>query len=161
MAGGVVHFELPADDEDRARKFYSSVFGWQFQVLPEMDYSLAMTAPPDQQGQPAAFGSINGGLFQRTGQLPAPVVTVDVEDIDAALDQIVARGGSVHRAKMEVPGSGWNAYFKDTEGTIVGLWQSVPPAAPDGGTASETAATGGAAATGGTAGGAAGDDIGA
>ena len=124
MAGGVVHFEIPADDENRARKFYSSIFGWEFQVLPEMDYSLAMTTPMDGNGRPAVSGSINGGLFRRTGQLTAPVVTVDVQDIDAALEQIVAQGGSVHREKMEVPGSGWNAYFKDSEGNIVGLWQN-------------------------------------
>lgn len=127
MAGGVVHFELPADDENRARKFYSSVFGWGFQVMPEMEYSLAMTTPMDEQGRPAVAGSINGGLFRR-GDLTAPVVTVDVEDIDAALEQIVAGGGSVHRAKMEVPGMGWNAYFKDTEGNVVGLWQNAAPA---------------------------------
>lgn len=127
MAGGVVHFEIPADDESRARDFYSSIFGWEFQVLPEMDYSLAMTTPMDEHGRPAVSGSINGGLFRRTGQLTAPVVTVDVGDIDAALAQIVAQGGSVHREKMEVPGSGWNAYFKDCEGNIVGLWQNAVP----------------------------------
>lgn len=124
MAGGVVHFEIPADDENRAREFYGSIFGWEFQVLPEMDYSLAMTTPMDDEGQPAVSGSINGGLFRRSGQLSAPVVTVDVADIDAALEQIVARGGSVHREKMEVPGMGWNAYFKDSEGNVVGLWQN-------------------------------------
>lgn len=140
MAGGVVHFELPADDEDRARGFYSSVFGWNFQVMPEMEYSLALTTPMDEQGRPAVAGSINGGLFRR-GELTAPVVTVDVDDIDAALEQIVARGGSVQREKMEVPGSGWNAYFTDTEGNVVGLWQNAAPAAPGGaGTAGEAAA---------------------
>ena len=104
MAGGVVHFEIPADDENRAREFYSSIFGWEFQVLPEMDYSLAMTTPMDEHGRPAVSGSINSGLFLRTGQLTAPVVTVDVEDIGAALEQIVARGGSVHREKWRFRG---------------------------------------------------------
>lgn len=141
MAGGVVHFELPADDEGRAREFYSSVFGWGFQVMPEMEYSLALTTPMDEHGRPAVSGSINGGLFRR-GELTAPVVTVDVDDIDAALARIEAGGGAVHRGKMEVPGSGWNAYFKDTEGNIVGLWQNAAPAdlptagdAPAGGSA--------------------------
>lgn len=134
MAGGVVHFEIPADDEGRARDFYTSAFGWKFQVLPEMEYSLAMTTPMDEAGRPAVSGSINGGLFRR-GELTAPVVTVDVDDIDAALEKIAALGGSVFRAKMEVPGMGWNAYFKDSEGNIVGLWQnadtSEPATSPD------------------------------
>ncbi|KRE79581.1 VOC family protein [Arthrobacter sp. Soil763] len=143
MAGGVVHFELPADDEGRAREFYSSVFGWGFQVMPEMEYSLALTTPMDEHGRPAVSGSINGGLFRR-GELTAPVVTVDVDDIDAALARIEAGGGTVHRGKMEVPGSGWNAYFKDTEGNIVGLWQNAAPADQPaaGDTAAGTAAPG-------------------
>jgi predicted enzyme related to lactoylglutathione lyase len=123
----VVHFEIPADDENRARDFYTSAFGWEFQVMPEMEYSLAMTTPMDQDGRPAVPGSINGGLFKR-GDLTAPVVTVDVEDIDAALEKIAALGGTVHRAKMEVPGMGWNAYFTDSEGNVVGLWQNARPA---------------------------------
>jgi predicted enzyme related to lactoylglutathione lyase len=126
MAGGVVHFEIPADDEDRAREFYSSIFGWGFQVMPEMEYSLAMTTPMDEHGRPAVTGSINGGLFRR-GDLTAPVVTIDVDDIDAALASIAARGGSVVREKLEVPGMGWNAYFKDSEGNVVGLWQNAVP----------------------------------
>jgi predicted enzyme related to lactoylglutathione lyase len=122
----VVHFEIPADDENRARDFYTSAFGWEFQVMPEMEYSLATTTPRDETGRPAVPGSINGGLFRR-GDLTAPVVTVDVEDIDAALEKIAALGGAVHRGKMEVPGMGWNAYFKDSEGNIVGLWQNAEP----------------------------------
>ena len=132
MAGGVVHFEIPADDENRAREFYRSVFGWQFQVLPEMDYSLAMTTPMDEHGRPAVPGSINGGLFKRGEGLTAPVVTVDVDNIDTAMENLTALGGAMYREKMEVSGSGWNAYFKDSEGNIVGLWQNAAPG--DGGT---------------------------
>lgn len=124
MAGGVVHFEIPADDENRAREFYRSAFGWGFEVMPELQYSLAMTTPLDDQGRPTVPGSINGGLFKREEGITTPVVTVDVDDIDAALEKITALGGSTYRGKMEVPGMGWNAYFKDSEGNIVGLWQN-------------------------------------
>ena len=104
--GGVVHFAIPADDEDRARKFYESVFGWTFQVLPEMEYSLAMTTPLNDQGIPAGPEAINGGTFRRGYTLGAPVVTIDVEDIDAALEQIGRTGGETIWDRMEVPGSG-------------------------------------------------------
>ena len=89
-----------------------------------MNYSLAMTTPMDEQGRPAVPGSINGGLFKREEGITTSVVTVDVDDIDAALEKITALGGSTYREKMEVPGMGWNAYFKDSEGNIVGLWQN-------------------------------------
>lgn len=123
--GGVVHFEVPADDEERARNFYSTVFGWDFQVLPpEMEYSLAMTTPMNDKGVPLEPGSINGGIFRRGGDLKAPVITIDVADIDAALEQIGRLGGATVRGRMEVPGSGWNAYFRDPEGNVMGLWQN-------------------------------------
>ncbi|HET7139127.1 MAG TPA: VOC family protein [Arthrobacter sp.] len=127
--GGVVHFEIPADDEDRARAFYQSAFGWTFQVLPDMEYSLAMTTPPQADGVTARPGSINGGIFRRGNVLSAPVLTIDVEDIDAALARIGRLGGQTVRERMEVPGTGWNAYFRDTEGNVVGLWQSAEPVA--------------------------------
>lgn len=130
--GGVVHFEIPADDEDRARQFYNSVFGWKFQVIPEMEYSLATTAPMNDQGEPAEPGSINGGIFRRGDMLRAPVVTIDVENIDAALERIARQGGETVRGMMAVPGSGWNAYFRDSEGNVVGLWQNSDAAAHTG-----------------------------
>lgn len=126
--GGVVHFEIPADDENRAREFYGSAFGWNFQVIPEMEYSLALTTPVNAHGTPGVPGSINGGIFRRGDVLRAPVVTIDVEDIDAALEQISRLGGETIRGRMEVPGSGWNAYFRDTEGNVVGLWQNAEAA---------------------------------
>ena len=124
MAGGVVHFEIPADDESRAREFYGSAFGWGFEVLPDLHYSLAMTTPLDEQGRPAVPGSINGGLFKREEGITTPVATADVGDIDAALEKITALGGSTYRGTVEVPGMGWDVYFTDSEGNIVGLWQN-------------------------------------
>ena len=94
MAGGVVHFEIPADDEGRAREFYSSAFGWEVSQVPEMSYAMIKTTPTDANGMPSVPGSINGGMFRREGDLTSPVVTVDVDDIDAALEKIKALGGS-------------------------------------------------------------------
>lgn len=122
-----MHFEIPADDEDRARDFYSSAFGWEMNPLPELNYTLIMTTPVDDTGMPSTPGSINGGLYRREGTLTAPVVTVDVEDIDAALRKIESLGGSTVTPRQEVPGMGWTAYFRDSEGNIVGLWQNAEP----------------------------------
>ncbi|WP_066293483.1 VOC family protein [Arthrobacter sp. B6] len=122
---GVVHFEIPADDKERANTFYQSAFGWNLSPMPEMDYTIAITTPSDEQtGMPSAPGAINGALFPRTDNLKTPVITIDVEDLDAALAQVEAAGGSVAQAKDAVPGMGYYAYFKDTEGNIMGLWQT-------------------------------------
>jgi predicted enzyme related to lactoylglutathione lyase len=123
----VVHFEIPADDVARAREFYGGVFGWQLREMQEMDYTSVETTPVDQQTQlPLEPGAINGGLMKRTAQTPAPVVTVDVESIDISLKEIEAAGGSTVQERTEIPGMGAFAYFKDSEGNVVGLWETTP-----------------------------------
>jgi uncharacterized protein len=123
----IVHFEIPADDEGRARGFYRETFGWQMQEMPELDYTIVMTTPVDEQTQlPTEPGAINGGLMKRSADTPAPVLTVDVESIDDALKQIEASGGSTVKPRTEIPGMGAFAYFKDTEGNVMGLWETMP-----------------------------------
>jgi predicted enzyme related to lactoylglutathione lyase len=123
--GGVVHFEIPTEDRERANSFYSNAFGWNLSPMQGMDYTIALTTESDQQtGAPKEPGVINGALFQRSGNLKNPVITIDVDDIDAALAQVEQSGGSVVQGKDAVPGMGYYAYFKDTEGNILGLWQT-------------------------------------
>lgn len=122
---GVVHFEIPADNKERANTFYEGAFGWNLVPMQGMDYTSAITTPSDEQtGMPSAPGAINGALFPRTDNLKTPIITIDVDDIDAALAKVESAGGSVAQAKDAVPGMGYYAYFKDTEGNIMGLWQT-------------------------------------
>lgn len=131
--GGVVHFEIPADDQKRARKFYQEVLGWRIEPVPGMDYSMVITTDMDDAGQPTAPGAINGGMMAREGQITGPVVTVDVPDINATLRSVEEQGGSVVMPRNEIPGMGYTAYFRDPEGNVMGLWQNLP--AGDGGQA--------------------------
>jgi len=119
-----VHFEIPADDVARAREFYGSIFEWELQDMQGMDYTIVKTVPVDDQQMPTEPGAINGGLMQRTSDTPAPVITIDVESIDDALKKIDAAGGSVVKPRAEIPGMGAYAYFKDTEGNVLGLWET-------------------------------------
>jgi predicted enzyme related to lactoylglutathione lyase len=123
MSGRIVHFELPYDDEARARDFYGGLFGWDLQSYPGMDYTMVSTGPTGDQG-PTEPGFINGGMGHRSDSLSAPVVVVDVEDIDATLAEVESRGGAVVEARSPVGDMGWAAYFRDPEGNVVGLWQT-------------------------------------
>jgi predicted enzyme related to lactoylglutathione lyase len=123
MGGRVVHFELPFDDEARARGFYEKLFGWDLQSYPGMDYTMVSTGPTGDEG-PTEPGYINGGMGQRGQGLTAPTVVVDVEDIDATLAEVEASGGAVVEARSPVVEMGWAAYFRDPEGNVVGLWQT-------------------------------------
>jgi predicted enzyme related to lactoylglutathione lyase len=121
----VVHFEIPADDVARAKEFYSSIFGWQLQDMPEMDYTIVKTTETDEQTQmPTSAGAINGGLMRRSQDTPTPVLTIDVESVDQALKQVEAAGGRVVRPRTEIPGMGAFAYFTDPEGITLGLWEN-------------------------------------
>jgi predicted enzyme related to lactoylglutathione lyase len=123
MSGRVVHFEIPFDDQERASSFYAEAFGWTMKALPEMRYVLASTGPSDE-GPPSEPGFINGGLLERGLPVGGPLVVVDVEDIEASLKQIETLGGTTVTAKEPVGDMGFAAYFKDSEGNLVGLWQN-------------------------------------
>jgi predicted enzyme related to lactoylglutathione lyase len=125
----VVHFEIPADDLERAKGFYGSIFGWN---LNDVDmgggamYTTVTTVPVDEQMMPKEPGAINGGMMTRSADTPTPIVTIGVDAIDDALKQVEASGGSVVQPRTEIPGMGAYAYFRDTEGNTLGLWENAP-----------------------------------
>ncbi len=113
-----IHFEIPADDPDRAIRFYETVFGWKFEKWEgPMPYWLITTGPGDQPG-------INGGLMPRRDPAQPCVNTMDVADVDASAAAVERSGGQVVVPKMPVPGIGWLVYCKDTEGHIFGMMQN-------------------------------------
>jgi uncharacterized protein len=121
----VVHFEIPADDIARAKEFYGSTFGWELNDAEGMDYTIVRTSPVDERQMPTEPGAINGGMMQRTAETPNPVLTINVDSIDDALKRVEAGGGTSVRPRTEIPGMGAFAYFKDTEGNVVGLWENL------------------------------------
>jgi predicted enzyme related to lactoylglutathione lyase len=123
MSARVVHFEVPFDDADRARSFYRDVFDWQIQPVPEMGYNMVSTGPVSEQGMPSEPGYIGGGMLQRQAPVNAPVITLQVDDIDAIMVAIEKHGGSPAGEKMPVGDMGFAAYFTDSEGNLMGLWQ--------------------------------------
>ncbi|MBM3852873.1 MAG: VOC family protein [Verrucomicrobia bacterium] len=124
-----IHFEIQASDPERAIKFYSTVLGWTFSKWDgPMPYWLVTTGPDGTPG-------INGGLHPRMGPEPvegqaviAFVCTSEVNNVDAYTAKATSAGGSVCVPKMAIPGVGWLAYVKDTEGNILGLMQNDPAA---------------------------------
>jgi predicted enzyme related to lactoylglutathione lyase len=118
--GDISHIEIPADDPQRATRFYEGMFGWSFTDADEYpDYHMFRT-PSGEQGV--------GGAIGRRGQT-APDATrnyVTVDSIDSALEKLSGLGGSVVLAKTEVGGMGWYAAVNDSEGNEIGLWENAP-----------------------------------
>lgn len=112
----VIHFEISADDTERARQFYADVFGWDFEQWGgPKEYWLVKTGDEAQPG-------INGGLFKRDGQV-GHVNTIDVPSVDEFAERVGERGGRVVMPKMAIPGVGYLVYCQDTEQNVFGIMQ--------------------------------------
>jgi predicted enzyme related to lactoylglutathione lyase len=116
-----IHFEIPADQPERAIAFYEQVFGWRFQKWDgPMPYWLVQTG--------ADGPGIDGGLLARQHQGQGTVNTVGVSSCDDFLRKVENAGGSTVVPKMGVPGVGWLAYCTDPEGNTFGIMQNDPTA---------------------------------
>lgn len=113
----VVHFEINADDPERAVKFYTEVFGWEIKKWEgPMDYWLVMTGPKDKPG-------IDGGLMKRQDPTASTINTIDVPSVDEYSAKITEAGGKVIQPKQAIPGVGYMDYFQDSEGNTVGIFE--------------------------------------
>lgn len=117
----VIHFELSAEDMNRAMEFYRDIFGWQFEQWGE-GYWLITTGDDASKG-------IDGGLNKRTEPGETTTVMIDVKDLDESIGKVESNGGKVVVRRMTVPGVGYLAYGQDTEGNTFGMMQSDASAA--------------------------------
>jgi predicted enzyme related to lactoylglutathione lyase len=121
----VVHFEIPADDVEKLRKFYSELFGWKIEKMPgPVEYYGIETVPVDAKGMPERPG-VNGGMMKKQYPEHKPVNYIAVESVDEYVKKIEVLGGRVIVPKMEVPGIGWWALALDPEGNQFAILQSV------------------------------------
>ena len=124
MTGKVVHFEVPAKNIKRAKEFYSRVFGWKMKDMAGgMEYTLVGTVKTDKNQVPTEPGAINGGMMKLQKPFTGPVVTIQVDNIDASLKDIGKHGGKTVTKKTSMGEWGFFGYFKDSEGNLMGLFQ--------------------------------------
>ena len=121
MAGQMVHLEIPAGDTAKAREFWGGLFGWEFQAFEGSPTEYHMTR----------FSETSGGAIMEADGTPGPRVYFDVDDINAGVARVNELGGESSDA-MPVPGMGWFATCKDSEGNDFGIWQNDTSAAAPG-----------------------------
>jgi predicted enzyme related to lactoylglutathione lyase len=118
----ITHFDISAEDPERAIKFYTEVFAWKFDKWAgPMEYWLITTGPKDEPG-------IDGGLSQRQDSGAIIMNTVTVPSVSEYEEKITAAGGKILQPKRAIPGVGWWATCQDTEGNVFGLMEDDPSA---------------------------------
>jgi uncharacterized protein len=122
----IVHFEIPSDNVEKSKKFYSDLFGWSITSLPKENlpkgleeyWSITTT---DAKGSNA----VSGGMMKRAMPEQQGILNyIDVESVDKYSEKVKQLGGKVEMAKMTVPGMGYLAVCSDTENNTFGLWQN-------------------------------------
>ena len=126
MPDKVTWFELPADDTDRAGKFYGDVFDWQTSEMGGGSLMAITTTPSNDMGEPANPGAINGDISPRSAVFDKPLIVIEVQDMAAKIEKIEAAGGTMAQAPAEMEGMDmiW-AIVTDTEGNNIGLTQNL------------------------------------
>lgn len=111
MAHPVVHFEVSGPDERQLADFYTGLFGWRAQRVPDVGYTLIHTGA----------AGINGGIRRVTDGQAATTFYIETDDLQAALDKINLVGGKTVTPVTELPGMATYALFEDLDGLLVGL----------------------------------------
>jgi hypothetical protein len=122
----VVHFEMPYENHERLMKFYSETFGWELKKFgADMgNYVTAATTETDENRMVKTPGTINGGFFPKSPEVPPiPSVVISVDDIKESMKKIAAAGGKVLGEPVEIPGIGQYVSFTDSEGNRVSILQ--------------------------------------
>jgi len=126
----IVHFEIPANDIEKLRKFYSDLFGWDMNKFPgPTTYYLIGTVPVDEKTMMHTRPGVNGGLYERKDasmpEMTKPVNYISVESVEEYSKKVEALGGKIVVPKMEIPGIGWWAMALDPEGNAFGILENM------------------------------------
>ena len=126
----IVHFEIPADQPERAAQFYRDLFGWEISKWEGsadqregFEYWMVRTVPTDDKGMPTRPG-VNGGLMRRMFPGQAPVNYIVVENVDDYVRRAQKLGAKLMMEKTPVPSMGWFAQLTDPEGNVFAVWET-------------------------------------
>jgi uncharacterized protein len=126
----IVHFEIPADQPERAAEFYRELFGWEIKKWEAsgdqregFEYWMVRTVPTDEKGMPSRPG-VNGGLMPRMFPGQAPVNYILVESVDDYIRRAQQLGAKLMMERTPVPSMGWFAQLTDPEGNVFAIWET-------------------------------------
>ena len=124
----IVHFEIPAENVEKLRKFYADVFGWKIVKAPgPVEYWLIETVPVDEKTMMPLRPGVNGGMYKKDMADQKFVNYFSVESVDKFVEKIKETGGRIVQAKQEVMGVGWIVVAVDPEGNQFAILEPKQP----------------------------------
>ena len=134
----IVHFEVPSDNLERTKRFYTELFGWKMEKMQGMgqrEYWTFSTSSSDRGGGNNSNGgdgsggsteqrTISGGMMERQMPQEPIMVYIGVDSVTEYSNKVERLGGKVIKQKTEVPGYGWFAICTDTENNGFALWEA-------------------------------------
>ena len=114
----LTHFEIPSNNLEKTKEFYSELFNWEFNFVEEMGYMM-FSIPSSEEPTP-----MGGGLVKSENGNNRIVNYITVENIDSDGEKIVELGGEIVVPKTPVPGMGWFIHFSDLDGNVMAIWQN-------------------------------------
>jgi len=118
----LTHFEIPVDDVDKAKEFYSNLFDWEFNYMEEMNYLMFTGESEDGKSK------TSGGIFKKTNESFTVTNYFTVKSLAESAKKVEELGGKIVVPKTPVPGMGWFVHFTDTDGNLLALWENDPEA---------------------------------
>ena len=125
----IVHFEIPSDNLERTKKFYTDLFGWKIEKMPGTDqreYWTFATTTNDKGGSNNGNGeqrTLSGGMLERQMPQEPIMIYIGVDSVTEYSNKVERLGGKVIKQKTEVPGHGWFAICTDSENNGFALWE--------------------------------------
>jgi len=132
----IVHFEIPSDNLERTKKFYTELFGWKMEKMPGTDqreYWTFFTTTNDRGSSSSSGGgggegdelrTVSGGMMERQMLQEPIMIYIGVDSVTEYSNKVERLGGKVIKQKTEVPGYGWLAICTDTENNGFALWEA-------------------------------------
>jgi len=119
---GLTHFEIPVNDVDKAKEFYSNLFDWEFNYMEEMKYLMFNTQSEDGKTK------LSGGIFKKPNESFKVTNYFSVKNLTESAKKVEELGGKIVVPKTPVPGMGWFVHFTDMDGNLLALWENDPQA---------------------------------
>jgi predicted enzyme related to lactoylglutathione lyase len=127
----IVHFEIPSDNLERTKKFYTDLFGWKMEKMPgtgQREYWMFSTTTNDRGNSSNSGGgeqrTVGGGMMERQMPQEPIMIYIGVDSVTEYSNKVERLGGKVIKQKTEVPGYGWFAICTDTENNGFALWEA-------------------------------------